>query len=132
MTAKKKQMPDWAEAAGASQVGVDPEAVNASPAAASTRPAARSKAPAPSENIVRVEREMKSTWRQLTPRVHPDVWNAFQALAKARRDEYGEQPRDTLTKALNAFFLDNDPVDDYTRKLHERAEAEAAASKRRR
>lgn len=134
MTAKKKttSMPDWAEAAGASRVGVDPEAVgtaNDAPAPTS-RPTKSKPKPAAGEGekIVRIEREMKSQWRQLTPRIHPDQWNAFQLLAKRRREQYGEQPRDVLVRALNMLFLSEEPVDEYTQALHDRE----AQSKRKR
>jgi len=136
MTGKKRMTLAERDAAA---LAAEPESVEAAPTAAPTEapasPEARGpgKSPAPSEaETARVEHIGIQNWKPVSARVHPRVRASFNTLVNHKKVETGGGAREVMTEALNAFFLTIPPFDDYTRELHDRAEAEAAVAKRRR
>lgn len=134
MTSKPKR-PSLADREAAVLQAVPAAVDNDAPAAeAPARPAARQrKSPAPSEpETAKVEHIGIQNWKPVSARVHPRVRAAFNTLVNHKKAETGGGAREVMTEALNAYFLTIPPFDDYTRELHERADAEAAVAKRRR
>lgn len=83
----------------------------------------------------RIEASGIYAWKTVAARVHPRIRASFTTLVSSRKREGRGGARDVLTEALEMYFLSIPPFDDYTRELHERAQAEAeaaAAAKRRR
>lgn len=109
----------------------------AAPAKAQASPGAnrppKSQSPAPAEQeTAKVEHIGIQNWKPVSARVHPRVRASFNSHVNQRKQETGGGAREVMTEALNAYFLTIPAFDDYTRELHERAEAEAALAKRRR
>lgn len=118
MTAKKKPdtRPDWLAAAGASSVGVDPEAIGGSKTAP---PATNPEPEKPAAEKPRIK-AVVSKWPQANARLTPAQHKSYIELANTK--EYGAG-RDIIARGLDLFFLSIDPFDDYTQALHEREPA---------
>jgi hypothetical protein len=117
MTTKKKPdaTPSWLEAAGASNVGVDPAAIGGRKS--TPPPAADPDAVKPAKEEKPRIRAVVSKWPQANARLTPAQHAAYIAAAESR--EFGAG-RDIIARGLDLFFLSIEPFDDYTRALHER------------
>ena len=106
----KKPEPSWKALAGASKVTVDEPAVNGE------HPQASTAKPAPAPHAVINREAQTSRWPQLSVRVHPGQKEAYVLMVEAK----GYVGREIIAEALDDWLLKHEPVNDYTRELHER------------
>lgn len=114
MTQKKPtKKPGWAELAGASKAKLDEEAVNGG-----VPPKAKTSEPEPEPTHATIQRSaLTSKWPQLSFRVHPGLKEAYVLTVNSG----SHTGREIMTEAMEMWFLKHEPVNDYTRELHERA-----------
>lgn len=108
MSKPKSSGPAWKSLASASKVAVDEPAVTGVEADKAT--------PSTDEHAVIRHQARTSTWPQLATRVDPRVKSAYAMYAQRGGSGAG---RRIVSDALNAWFLTQEPIDDYTRELHE-------------
>lgn len=119
----EREAAELQELTPAAKAEAEPEA----PAPAAKQPARRKPSKPAADDTPRIAPVGKSQWRQLSPRMHPDVVASFTAVVNT--GEYGDA-RTVLTRALDEFFLTIDPVDDYTERLHAREQQRRARARR--
>ncbi|MFI8528499.1 hypothetical protein ACIGB8_28855 [Promicromonospora sukumoe] len=111
-------------------MAADPAAPESPAPSAPARSAERASS-SPAEEV-RVEYPGITNWKPVQARVHPELHATFNTLVTERKRETGGGAREVMTDVLNAYLLTIPPFDPYTQRLHDRAEAQAAATKRRR
>lgn len=116
MTQEKKKgaAPSWKALAGASRVAVDEPAVTGAEPA-KTEPAKTE--PEADTHAVIKRAPLTSKWPQLSVRVDPGAKEAYAIFAERGGSGAG---RMIVAEALDEWFLKHEPVNDYTRALHEK------------